>query len=113
MIDRWGRVYGCVEPVDMRKSFDGLIGSVRQLLKGDPLSGDLFVFINRERTILKCLWWDRTGWCVLGKRVSRASFQLRGKELRQELTAQEFYLLLDGMLKKKVQFSENRTIATV
>jgi len=105
MLDRWRRVYACAEPVDMRKSFDGLTGSVRQLLDGDPMSGDLFVFTNRERTILKCLWWDRTGWCVLGKRVSRARFQLRGSQLQQELTAQEFYLLLDGMLKKNVQSS--------
>ena len=46
---------------DMRKSFDGLSGLVRTELDGDPLSGALFVFCNRRRTMVKLLYWDRDG----------------------------------------------------
>ena len=46
---------------DMRKGFDGLCGLVRTQMKQDPLSGDVFVFINRRRTHIKLLVWDRTG----------------------------------------------------
>ena len=55
-------VYG--QPVDMRKSFDGLYALTRQALGCDPLSGELFVFINRRGTQMKVLYWDRTGFCV-------------------------------------------------
>jgi len=97
----WPRVLACGEPVDMRKSFDGLLGSVRSGLGEEPLSGDLYVFFNRERTILKCLWWDRTGWCVLGKKLERRRFQMRSKELKQFLQEKEFELLFDGVLRSR------------
>lgn len=52
------------EPVDMRRSYDGLSGCVEQLLHADPLSGHLFVFFNRRRTQVKILVWDRNGYCI-------------------------------------------------
>ena len=47
-------VYG--QPVDMRKSFDGLYALTRRQLGADPLSGDLYVFINRRATQIKVLY---------------------------------------------------------
>jgi transposase len=65
-------VYG--QPVDMRKSFDGLYALTRQELGADPLSGDLYVFINRRATQMKVLYWDRTGFCVWAKRLEQGRF---------------------------------------
>jgi transposase len=53
------RIYLCRIPCDMRKSFDALCGPVRSDMGADPLSGSFFVFINRRRNLLKCLYWDR------------------------------------------------------
>lgn len=59
------RIHLAVEPVDMRKSFNGLWGAVSERLQEDPKSGALFVFINKSRTRLKLLYWDGTGVWVL------------------------------------------------
>ena len=66
------QVYG--RPTDMRKSFDGLYALTRQELGADPLSGHLFVFINRRATQMKVLYWDRTGFCVWAKRLEQGRF---------------------------------------
>lgn len=60
-LDRSGRIFVYGRPVDMRKGFTGLQGLVLQHLRENPLSGDVFVFINRRRSHLKCLMWDRAG----------------------------------------------------
>lgn len=109
---RWGRIFACSEPLDMRKSYYGLLGAVRERLEADALSGDLYVFINRRRTIIKCLWWDRTGWSVLAKKLERRRFELRESSRKQELTKREFEFLLDGILRKNSQSSTVCTIQT-
>jgi transposase len=68
------RVFICREPVDMRKSYDGLAGCAEQLLSADPLSGHLFVFFNRRATMVKILVWDRTGFCIYSKRLEQGRF---------------------------------------
>ncbi len=55
------RVFVCTAPTDMRRSFDGLAGMVREILEEDPLSGHLYVFFNRRRDRVKILFWDRSG----------------------------------------------------
>jgi transposase len=94
------RVLAYAEPVDMRKGIYGLLGVTQSSLGEDALSGSIFVFINRTRRLLKMLWWDRTGWCVLGKRLERAKYELRSEDLKQELSSPELELLLDGVLTK-------------
>ncbi len=68
------RVHLYGEPVDMRRSFDGLYALTRQKLGCNPLSGELFVFINRRGTQMKVLYWDRTGFCVWAKRLEQGRF---------------------------------------
>lgn len=99
--DRRILAYG--EPVDMRKGVQGLLGITRNVLGEEVLSGNVFVFINRSRTLLKMVWWDRTGWCLLGKRLERARYELRTEEKKQELTRAELELLLDGVLMRVVR----------
>ncbi len=65
-------VYG--KPADMRKSFDGLYALTRHELGQDPLSGNLFAFINRRATHIKVLYFDRSGFCVWAKRLERGRF---------------------------------------
>ena len=68
------RIYVAVQPVDMRKSFNGLWSAASDELHEDPKSGALFAFINKERTRLKLLYWDGTGVWVLAKRLEQGRF---------------------------------------
>lgn len=63
------RIFAAVEPVDLRKGFDALACLVRQVIVDDPLSGHLFVFMNRRADRIKVLFWTRNGYCVLYKRL--------------------------------------------
>jgi transposase len=68
------RIFLGVEPVDMRKQFDGLWALVRETLEEDPFSGALFVFINKNRTLIKIIVWDGSGAWVLAKRLGKSRF---------------------------------------
>jgi transposase len=92
------RILAYRQPVDMRKSFDGLIGMVKGALLEDPLSGTLYVFANRRRTYVKGVYWDRTGFCLFAKRLERGRFVLPGEGEAFELSEQAFRLLLDGIV---------------
>jgi transposase len=70
------RIFVCTEPVDMRKSFDGLALAARDKLGQDPKSGALFVYTNKRANRLKALWFDRNGYCLLYKRLHDAVFVL-------------------------------------
>jgi transposase len=91
------RILAYREPVDMRKSFDGLIALVRNVLEEDPLSGSLYVFVNRRGNYLKLVYFDRTGFCLFAKRLERCRFVLPGFARTLELSDQAFRLILDGI----------------
>jgi transposase len=82
----------------MRKSFDGLVSLVQNALCEDPLSGSLYVFINRRGNYVKGVYWDRTGFCLFAKRLERGRFVLPGSAEMFELSEQAFRLLLDGIV---------------
>ena len=92
------RVFAYPEPVDLRKGYDGLYGLVKQGLKRDPLSGDLFLFSNRRRRGCKVLVWDGTGLCVFQKRLERGRFASLFREDGRavQLTASELALFIEG-----------------
>ena len=69
-------IYFSAETVDLRKSFDTLAAVVREHLRHDPMSGALFIFAGRGRDRVKVLFWDRTGYCILYKRLERGVFAL-------------------------------------
>ena len=93
------KIFAYGEPIDMRCSFDGLVAAVKSDRGADPLSGDFYVFVNRRRTLLKGVFWDRTGWCVFAKRLERGRFELRHIDGRRELASRELDFLLDGVLR--------------
>ncbi len=100
---RWhGRrvqVYAYTRPTDMRKGFDGLCALVTQGLQRDVLSGDIFIFISRDRIRTKTLQWDGTGLCLYAKRLERGRFAPLWREAGDDpitLTISELDLFLDG-----------------
>ena len=95
------RVYLCLSPCDMRKSFDGLHTLVREHLTLDALAGHLFVFASRRRDRLKILYWDRDGFAMWSKRLEEGTYAVpwaeSAEERRREITAQELGALLSGI----------------
>ena len=95
------RVFVARGATDMRKSFDTLSALVCDVIDEDPQSGHLFVFVNRRRDRVKILWWDRSGFCLLAKRLEHGQFRVydraSGKESSYEVTASDLGLLLEGI----------------
>jgi len=65
----------CTTPVDMRKSFDGLVAAVETLLGKDAMNGHVYCFFNRRADHIRLLWWDRDGWLLVAKRLERGRFR--------------------------------------
>ena len=87
------------EATDMRKSFDGLTGIVRDELGREPTDGSLFLFINRRQDRIKLLYWDRDGLALWYKRLERGSFERidRGNQTAVKIDATELSMLLGGV----------------
>ncbi len=100
---RWhGRrvtVYAYTRPTDMRKGFDGLCALVTQGMHRNPLDGDVYIFVSRDRVRAKSLHWDGTGLCVYAKRLERGRFARLWREDGEDpitLTISELDLFLEG-----------------
>jgi transposase len=96
------RVFLYRRPTDMRKSFHGLIALTEAELKQDPLSGSLFVFVNRRRDRMKILYWGQAGFCIWYQQLQQGTYQLPCHEsLEQqealEVTRSQLSLILDGI----------------
>lgn len=103
------RIYIAVEAVDMRKGFDGLYGLVRDHLGEDPLSGHLFLFINRTHTRLKVLVWDGSGLWVCAKRLEKGRFRWPAPEKTRSVVMrpEELSMLLNGLDVAQAQRRKN------
>ena len=94
------RVYLCLSPCDMRRSFDGLYALVRDHLQLDAFAGHLYLFANRRKDRLKILYWDRSGFAIWAKRLEAGVFAIPCGEpdsRRLEITVEELGALLSGI----------------
>ena len=93
-------IYLCVQPVDLRKSFDGLSGLVESVFQRNLLDGHLFLFLNKRRDRLKALWWDQDGLVIWYKRLERGTFEMPSfaeSDAHLALDATDLALLLGGV----------------
>lgn len=92
------RVFLYGQPVDMRRSYDGLYAIARHGMQADPLAGHLFAFINRRATQIKVLYFDRSGWCVWAKRLEQGRLLSDWTRMTtREIDATQLKLLLEGI----------------
>ena len=91
---------------DIRKGFDGLCGIVQNELRQNPMNGDVFIFVNRRRTHIKLLTWDRDGFALYYKRLEKGTFELPGSDQDEpvKVSAQQLMLLLQGISLKQVKY---------
>ncbi len=95
------RIYVAAETIDLRNGFDGLAAATRQVIRADPLSGHLFVFLNRRRNRLKILVWEPSGYLLVYKRLEHGCFHLPTAPLPGErhvrIASAELGLMLEGI----------------
>ena len=92
------RIWLATQATDLRKSFDTLAELVRQQLKGDPLSGQLFVFRNKRADRVKLLYWDEDGFVIVYKRLEAGTFRFPAAQGGGvEIRAADLQMLLDGV----------------
>lgn len=95
------KIYVAAQPVDARKSFDGLAALVESEFGLEPLSGHLFLFLNRRGHVAQILFWDRNGFCIIKKRLEAGTFRLcresDGMSTHVQIDSAELALLLEGI----------------
>src|SRR4051812_26940681 len=101
------RLYLANRAVDGRKSFNGLAAVVESEFDLSPMSGDLFIFLNRRATLVRMLFWDRDGFCLVSKRLEKGTFQrvrtaATGEGL-VEIDVAEMTMLLEGIKAGNIQ----------
>lgn len=92
------RIFVALQPVDMRRGFNGLYGWVQSVLGQEPTSGHWFVFFNRRRNRLRILTYDGSGLWIATKRLERGTFAAPvGEGHSQSLRPEELTLLVHGL----------------
>jgi transposase len=108
------QIFMAIEPVDLRKGFDGLSAAVQTVFDRNVLDGHLFLFLNRRRDRIKLLWWDRDGLALFYKRLERGTYEVPrhapgNKQLR--LDATQLSLLLSGVQLDSVKHRRRYVLA--
>ena len=98
------RVHLYGQPCDMRRSYDGLQALVRHAMGREPLDGSLYVFVNRRGTQLRCLYFDRSGFCIWAKRLEAGRFVSDWRRIHtREMDWMALKLLLEGLEGRRVR----------
>ena len=97
-LNRRTKIFVSKVPTDMRASYDTLYNKVKKVLNKDPLSGHLFLFVNKKRTSCKTLYYDGTGLVIISKRLERGAFAKVNPLFNKDiiLTEAEFGLFFEG-----------------
>ena len=107
------RFYFYAGPTDMRKGFDTLSGLVRLKMNRNPLSGEVFIFVNKNRNRMKLLHWESGGFVLYFKRLEKGCFESLNNEKIKENTLEiswtELAMIVEGIsvknIKKNKRFS--------
>ncbi len=95
------KLFMATEPADFRKSFDGLAAIVESNFAMEPISGHVFVFLNKRANQVRLLFWDRDGFCLVAKRLEAGTFRRIRREgvtaPHIEIDTAELVLLLEGI----------------
>lgn len=92
------RIFLCTTPMNMNCSFDDLMRQAQEIFEQDPLSGHLFLFLNRCRDRIKILFWDRSGYCLWYKRLEKGVFKFPDSKAKSiEVEAATLALILEGI----------------
>jgi len=92
-----GTIWVYHEAVDLRKSYNSLCAVVEENLGRTARNGEGYVFINRSRNLAKVLWWDRTAWCLMLKKLSSGKFRVSGRKDVRELEISQIRMFFDGI----------------
>jgi transposase len=110
------QVFVCLQPVDLRKSFDSLAFLAEAIIRQDPLSGHLFVFLNRSHNRIKILYWDRSGYCLYYKRLEAGTFLIPSQYntgTSTSMSLAELTLIMEGIdlsgARRRKRFSMKKT----
>ncbi len=109
------RIFLAAGPTDMRKGFDGLQGLVTGVLEQDPLSGHLFLFVNRRRDKLKILYWDGDGLAIWYRRLEQGTFQLptiQADQTSAQIGSDDLMMLLRGIDYTRVRRRKRFSLAS-
>ena len=93
-------------PVDMRKGFDGLYGVVLQSFKKEPLTEDVFIFLNKPRNKIKILHWQGDGFAIFYKRLEKGTYEIPLHQVGEKsiiLSPQQLQFIMEGIVLKSVQ----------
>ena len=95
------KIYVAAQPVDARKSFDGLAALVEAEFGLEPMSGHLFAFLNRRGHVAQMMFWDRNGFCIVKKRLEAGTFKMMravdATATHVEINSAELALMLEGI----------------
>jgi len=95
------KLFLCKDPINMKKSFEGLSGLVESLFPGELFNPCYFVFLNRKRDHIKVLYWDNDGFAIWTKRLEKGAFCI--KTDATTLDRKEFLMILEGVTPKRIQ----------
>src|SRR5271165_1203565 len=96
------RLFLFQKPTDMRKGYEGLSTIVNHAFEGELTSGAYFIFLNRQRNLMKVLYWDADGLAIWQKRLEKGHFA-KNKHQNVMLERREFFMLLEGITPKRMQ----------
>ncbi|HAQ70047.1 MAG TPA: IS66 family insertion sequence hypothetical protein [Flavobacteriales bacterium] len=107
------RYFLCNEPTDMRKGFDGLSGLVQTYFNSDPMNGSVYVFLNKNRNLIKLLHWENGGFAMYYKRLERGQFERPTANDSTLISWSTLMLIVEGIslshIRKKERFNSPKT----
>ena len=96
------KIWLYTKPVDMRKQFQGLTELTKNTLKMTPMNGDRYVFVNRQRTLMKILYFTDDGYCLWAKKLELGRFRMSSKdEALSQLSSAQLQCVIEGILYQK------------